>query len=677
MAKMFPGTFPNDPSNPKRCRAERKFFDACSEQLTNDWLVFHSQHYVGKRKSLGQRNGLGEADFILAHREFGLLFVEVKGGGIDIEDGVWHSRDNDGRRPIADPFVQAQEASQAIFETLKTELPDLSFSNCVRHGVAFPDVSQNAGTISTHAKREMIIFREDLARISSRVAEIVSFYGQRPKWSDVDFRKIQSVLRPTKRTPGISYTEYVGILDQLDALTESQKKTIRQLTKHSGKTVVMGGAGTGKTVLGMWRAESLAREGRKVLYLCANRSLANHLAAEVRKVENSLAENLTIDTASAFISSIERAGTRGDGFRERMKAIPEKIDRFLDGIERSDRDETIDCLVVDEAQDILKTELELVEMLLRKPSDGGSELILGDPNQQLLIKRKESALDLSGSENLCFLDVNCRNTYEIADLAHGFTDEAVETLETVSGIEVRVKNIREDLAVQLAAEVHALREKYDPKSLVVLTLNGFSDLGPSGDMFVDGLRQESRANLSATDLSHQVSVFSARTFQGREADAVIIAPTEQSLLRTFPFRQFYAEVKKNRRLVTRQQTVDDLTRVSRQFERYRQDGLPRRVETFKRDLEQSGDDLTESRKKYLIEEFERACEREFEPRFKDPFLNEEWEKRQTESLKVALYSMMTRARVILSIVAEKQVNKAIKRRLRSQGHDIDEIFDES
>ncbi|MDH4225905.1 MAG: NERD domain-containing protein, partial [Deltaproteobacteria bacterium] len=88
MANMFPNRFEDETLS----EAERRFYAACAEQLDDHWDVFHSVAWLGKNEK-GHRDG--EADFVVAHPDWGALVVEVKGGGISFESqsGKWSSRD--------------------------------------------------------------------------------------------------------------------------------------------------------------------------------------------------------------------------------------------------------------------------------------------------------------------------------------------------------------------------------------------------------------------------------------------------------------------------------------------------------------------------------------------------------------------------------------------------------
>ena len=74
--------------------AEQKVYIALREQIPSDWLVVHSLEFTmttSRHKSHGDR----EADFVLFSPKYGVLVVEVKGGGIEYDKKIdqWYSID--------------------------------------------------------------------------------------------------------------------------------------------------------------------------------------------------------------------------------------------------------------------------------------------------------------------------------------------------------------------------------------------------------------------------------------------------------------------------------------------------------------------------------------------------------------------------------------------------------
>ena len=83
MAKMWPIRIPSWISQDRRRSAEIRVFNQLEKELDDSWSVFYSRPWYGISQSGGEIEG--EADFIVAHPDFGILFLEVKGGQISFE----------------------------------------------------------------------------------------------------------------------------------------------------------------------------------------------------------------------------------------------------------------------------------------------------------------------------------------------------------------------------------------------------------------------------------------------------------------------------------------------------------------------------------------------------------------------------------------------------------------
>jgi len=105
MARMVP--FPMLPTD---SAAERRLYEGFLEQLDEAFVVYHSVDWV-----LAGRHGPdeGEADFVIAHPELGMLALEAKGGRLDYDPATrrWTQTGHSGTHVLdEDPFHQAQGA---------------------------------------------------------------------------------------------------------------------------------------------------------------------------------------------------------------------------------------------------------------------------------------------------------------------------------------------------------------------------------------------------------------------------------------------------------------------------------------------------------------------------------------------------------------------------------------
>src|SRR5437867_13276408 len=112
VARMVP--FPMLPTDSS---AERRLYEGFLEQLDDAYVVYHSVDWV--LAGLGGP-AEGEADFVIAHPDDGILVVEVKGGTIAYDDATrtWRQSGRTGPHGLdEDPFHQAENAARPLAET--------------------------------------------------------------------------------------------------------------------------------------------------------------------------------------------------------------------------------------------------------------------------------------------------------------------------------------------------------------------------------------------------------------------------------------------------------------------------------------------------------------------------------------------------------------------------------
>ena len=117
MSRMIPPTIHPD----VKSSAEKKIFRLLRDaENTDDWVVLHS---LGLAKHQEKRRG--EIDFlVLCNR--GILVLEVKGGRIKREAGIWQTTDRYGNvnKLHESPYEQASSAMFALEKYVKKEFAD-------------------------------------------------------------------------------------------------------------------------------------------------------------------------------------------------------------------------------------------------------------------------------------------------------------------------------------------------------------------------------------------------------------------------------------------------------------------------------------------------------------------------------------------------------------------------
>jgi hypothetical protein len=417
--------------------------------LTDDCYVLHSLGLTNHETKIW-----GECDFVVVSTG-GIFVLEIKGGGVSCEKGEWLFTNSSGKvfRKNEGPFEQAKEAMFAVrrFVEKQDELKGFLYG----YGVIMPD--ETFTHESPEIEQGVLLDRRDFQKKLDRYIQALGDF-----WREDYARKhdrpprlpaknelaaIRQALRPEIKTVYTlnSSLEKTG-QDQIE-LTGQQCRVLRGMDGNP-RTIVRGGAGTGKTVLALDKAVRLAEGGRRVLYLCYNRLLgldANRHAAT--NVEGGALEAWSIH--AWFDRVIDEAGERntlgeaGDDMEEYYSHRYPNV--YMDSLLKLGM-KPFDAVVVDEAQDLLKEPyLDAIDLSLEGGLGEGRWHFFMDEEQDIFHAVENSALKrLNEYSHARFdLTVNCRNTREIIRAISRISGVPMDDEGAVDGPEPKVVYYRD------------------------------------------------------------------------------------------------------------------------------------------------------------------------------------------------------------------------------------------
>jgi hypothetical protein len=282
-------------------RAEAKLFRTLQEASLGDaWTAYHSLNC-----SEHAYKHWAEIDFLLVGPA-AILVVEVKGGRVQCKDGIWTYTDRFGRTRTSSegPYRQARTAMYALRELLSNRYKlDAVASGRIPFGfgVVFPDIDWEIDTPecpeAITADRLMVATPEYTAKY---VKHLVSYWKSKQAGASTlaneELREIRSRLRPDIDVyPPLSQS-LGATLTELQHLTEEQYERL-ELIEQNERTIVTGGAGTGKTFLLMQYARRCAARGLRVSVVVHSPLLAAHLRSGTPDPAISIASVETFETA--------------------------------------------------------------------------------------------------------------------------------------------------------------------------------------------------------------------------------------------------------------------------------------------------------------------------------------------------------------------------------------------
>ena len=259
--------------------AERKLYERLRDETPNEIVAFHSVAWQlpGKKGRPEQ----GEADFVLAHPDYGVLTLEVKGGSIryDAQAGEWFTTGKSGESRIKDPGRQARSSSHALGRALARAARGGAETISFGHAVAFPDCRVPRKALRPDLPRELVLDHGDVsqpARADRRALPALVRAGQEGGRSARTGSTSRARPRKLVRAAGATRLRARRGGRILYRLTEQQYHVLDMLSRQS-RVAIAGCAGSGKTFLAAEKARRLAAQGFRVLIVVFNVLLAEHL----------------------------------------------------------------------------------------------------------------------------------------------------------------------------------------------------------------------------------------------------------------------------------------------------------------------------------------------------------------------------------------------------------------
>ena len=409
MARLFPALEPDEIENP----GERTVARALVEQLPNRVEIFHSFNWLARNR----RGTLmeGECDFVLLDPEHGLLFVEVKGGSLVFDGREWLREVGGEHRSInKDPFAQAQRGMHDIVDIVRRQFGgagDLPFT--YGFAVAFPDC-RVSGTLPPSIAPELILDATRLRDATNAVRRIFAGFTRSSyrALSNRDLESVREALYPKYQLVPVIWRKIEDQEERLRRLTEEQQRLLDFLASQP-RAAIRGVAGSGKTILALAKAQQMARDGHRTLFLCYNRPLRDWLQ---QAIPESFSDDLVIDTYHGLTDELcreagvplwEMGDPKHKGFW--IDVAPEAL---MQACDRLGPEYKFDAVIVDEGQDFHDLWWTSLDSIFRNPDNKTCYYVFYDPNQNLYVERPSLPGELGQPYDL---PVNCRNTIRIAE----------------------------------------------------------------------------------------------------------------------------------------------------------------------------------------------------------------------------------------------------------------------
>lgn len=419
------------------------------KQLPDNWVVICSVSWALRNDIGAVRDG--EADFVVLVPELGLAVLEVKGSKlvrVD-ENGIWHRQLSDfrgGVREVAlkeSPQDQANRNLHTLAKVVKEELsPNANgpFPGLHAWLVVYPN-GEVKGKCNLYDD-STIITKSRMHQLGRAIRNALLAKGGeaigRQFTQEFSNRAAETLTSQRFRVVSVD-TELDSHEDEydIDELTRQQFAALRGAFELP-RVAIIGPAGSGKTLLAIWKLSALLEEGRKAIFVCFNKALAESL-----KVQHPDLAGAIINVDSLFWRIVDdTSGSTGKDFFTNV--LPERVMNAVYDLKGDDKYEAI---IIDEGQDFGNERICALYELF-EDTDDTQWLYFADNNQDLYGQGTDETL---GAEVIFRLYHNCRNTERVNNATNRVCGGEVKSMPGVpDGETPQVSICKNDFMAQKA-----------------------------------------------------------------------------------------------------------------------------------------------------------------------------------------------------------------------------------
>ncbi len=395
-------------------RWENEVLKALINQLPNDWVVLPSVKWTLEKNGYVRD---GESDFVVLAPRSGMVVVEVKGSREFkvVDDGTWSRRNGDGTwaQLRESPPEQATRNMHDLVGSLREKFGWSDFPGRYAYLVVYPQ--GEVRSLPAMFDESTIATWRHMDQLASRLRRALDRRDKPGRGTLFSEQVIELVVDHLKdrrfHVEKVDTEEDVhSDSGKIDQLTRQQFASLKGLFELPNVAVI-GPAGSGKTVLAMWRLKALIDEGQRALYVCFNRALAQAL-----QLINPEHAEFILHVDRLFLGFFpESKGNAGHSEFHR-ETLPGMV------IDKAGELPQYDAILVDEGQDFSEDQIIALHDLLTLE---GFWAFFADWKQDLYSAGERAPI---GADVIFHLHYNCRNTSKINQATNTYLKTKINSM---------------------------------------------------------------------------------------------------------------------------------------------------------------------------------------------------------------------------------------------------------
>ena len=264
--------------------SENEFAKVVEKFNDPKWFVYRNVRWQWRKGgSINNPMNEGEVDFLLVHRDLGVVLIEVKGGKgwrYNATKDIWTIKTPNGVEEAPGPYNQLSRNAMGLRNRIQYESNKLGFRNFrprINTFVVWANVNSDESKFGFIGYENNTIYADEFLNPETIEEKIKKQFTLNDYKDDDLVLLFNKILNSNVK--GFSLLSYSGkIADKVEKISEEIFNTYYEITNEKYKKVkIQGIPGSGKTFIATKLAEHEEKHGRKVLFLCYNILLGKKL----------------------------------------------------------------------------------------------------------------------------------------------------------------------------------------------------------------------------------------------------------------------------------------------------------------------------------------------------------------------------------------------------------------
>ena len=589
MAKIFPSIFPYNLDDPEMLKlgiqTEYEVYNKL-KKFSDEFEIFCGPKFLKKNIHGDMRDG-EYADFIIIHKNKGILFLECKGGNISYNPNEvrWYQNKKQLKKS---PIKQANDGKLNLINFLKSpkyrEEINIDAIPTI-HGAIFPNTPKpDSLHLGADIKPEMIIWAQDYDEFEKSIINLLDINQSTKDITDDEKRLIQRILYGDRLDNPFKEILKHGEHMQEIEFDEDQRMLYNFMFSNK-RLIIRGLAGTGKTILAAKKATEESNNEKRVLVLTKTVGVGRFLSLLTRSKQ--FKRNfLEISSIDGFVSNLARrlkmdiANPQKLEDDEKRKHFDEYLPNLCKKIFEENVDKKFDVLIVDEGQDFHKNWYDILKIMVK---DDGHMFLFYDPLQKQISNSMAETLNENKDNYPYFnLTANYRNSSSITNFLSKLINKFYSDVNASYSKFSKFDGKKPEFIV--ADSFDEIVDKSKNKVLRLISEEKFngSDIAILSDLSMKPANYNSknslRANLEENDLEvisareyampyiregyeNKITFDSIKRFKGLEKPIILLVNLDNNLDNEDKMRDIYSGLSRARGhliIVSNQQSINYL-----------------------------------------------------------------------------------------------------------------------